>query len=103
MPVVAYDVGAAWLKYERGADPFELSIAKWEAITAVLVRLESELYDMCGLCFKYEAAECKGCPLKGIEGTHCTEDQEACMEAATSSAQRMLRRLKSLRKRSAEL
>ena len=102
MGIIAYDVEKALRAFGQGADPLELSIAKWEAITAVLMRLEDELHDKCGLCFKYGANECRDCPLNGKEDTCCTEDQEACLEAATSSAQRMLRRLKNLRKKSGE-
>lgn len=53
-------------RIERGEDPRQVSIMKWQDIKAG----QGERYgsDNCGLCAQYEANDCKGCPISTNPG-----------------------------------
>jgi len=53
-------------RLERGEDPLELSIQKWEDIVNGVG--EDEGRYNCALCYVYYDKDCKGCPVKERTG-----------------------------------
>ena len=98
MGIIAYDVDKAKEEFEKGRDPLDISIEKWEDIERVLKLLELEMKDMCGLCFEYGSSDCTECHLFERRDKSCIEDQLKGMSKAVDSTRIMVRKLKSLRK-----